>query len=57
MKVLERPRIEEQGQDLVEYALPVVLISLGADVAIRSLATAVRKVFSNATENLSAAES
>lgn len=54
MGVLVRLWKEEQGQDLVEYALLVTLVSLGAVVAIRGLAAAVSEVFSNAAKNLSA---
>lgn len=43
---------EEEGQDLVEYALLVVLVALGAVVAMRSLASAVSDAFSNAASNL-----
>ena len=43
---------EEEGQDLVEYALLVVLIALGAVVAMQSLASAISDAFKNAAENL-----
>ena len=43
---------EEEGQDLVEYALLVVLIALGAVIAMRSLASAISDAFKNAAENL-----
>lgn len=48
---------EESGQDLVEYALLVVLISLGAVASMRTLANAVRDAFSNASGNLTSAVS
>jgi Flp pilus assembly pilin Flp len=41
MKVLRRLWLEEEGQDLVEYALLVVLIALAATVALRSLTDAI----------------
>ena len=43
---------EEEGQDLTEYALLLVLISLVATAAMSTLGTAVSDVFSNAVENL-----
>jgi pilus assembly protein Flp/PilA len=46
---------EEEGQDLVEYALLVVLIALGAVAAMQSLASAISDAFSNATVNLASA--
>ena len=46
---------EEEGQDLVEYALLVVLIALGAVAAMKSLASAISDAFSNATANLTSA--
>lgn len=36
---------EEEGQDLVEYALLVVLVALGVVVAMGRLADAIRYVF------------
>lgn len=53
MKVtLKRLWREEEGQDLVEYALLVVLVALGAVVAMRTLASAISDAFSNAAANL-----
>jgi pilus assembly protein Flp/PilA len=43
---------EEEGQDLTEYALLLVLLSLAAVGALGSLATAINNVFSSATANL-----
>jgi Flp pilus assembly pilin Flp len=42
---------EEEGQDLTEYALLVVLISLVATAAMSTLGKAVSDVFSNAVLN------
>ncbi len=39
---------EEEGQDLTEYALLLVLLSLAAIGSIGGLATAINKTFSNA---------
>lgn len=55
MKHLLRLWNEEQGQDLVEYALLLVLISLGAVASIRTLANAVSNAYSNAAGNLTSA--
>jgi pilus assembly protein Flp/PilA len=44
---------DEEGQDLVEYALLVVLISLAAVVAMKNLASGISDAFSNAAANLS----
>jgi pilus assembly protein Flp/PilA len=43
---------EEEGQDLTEYALLVVLIALAAITAMNSLAGAISSVFTNAAANL-----
>jgi pilus assembly protein Flp/PilA len=45
---------EEQGQDLVEYGLLVVLIGLFAIAAMGKLANAISTVFSGAASNLTA---
>ena len=42
---------EEEGQDLTEYALLIVLISLVATAAMGTLGSAVSDVFSNAVAN------
>jgi pilus assembly protein Flp/PilA len=43
---------DDQGQDLVEYALLVVLISLGAIAAMTNLASGISDAFSNAVAQL-----
>jgi pilus assembly protein Flp/PilA len=43
---------EEQGQDLVEYALLVCLIALAAISGVNHVATAITKVFSNISSSL-----
>jgi pilus assembly protein Flp/PilA len=43
---------EEEGQDLTEYALLLVLVALAAIGALTPLATAINGVFSKATVNL-----
>jgi len=42
---------EEEGQDLTEYALLVVLISLVAVLAMKALGQGISDVFSNAVLN------
>jgi Flp pilus assembly pilin Flp len=44
---------EEEAQDLTEYALIIVLVSLASVAAINGLATAIGNVFSNAATSLS----
>jgi pilus assembly protein Flp/PilA len=43
---------EEDGQDLTEYALLLVLLTLAAIGSLGTLATAVNGVFANAAANL-----
>jgi Flp pilus assembly pilin Flp len=43
---------EEQGQDLTEYALLLVLLSLAAVGSVGGVATAINGVFNNAAKNL-----
>ncbi len=43
---------EEEGQDLTEYALLLVLLSLAAIGSIGGLATAINNTFNNAAKNL-----
>ena len=40
-------KMQEEGQDLVEYALVVALIAFGAITAMSTLATDINTVFSN----------
>jgi len=44
---------EEEGQDLTEYALLLVLISLAAIASMSKLASAISDAFGNASSNLS----
>ena len=53
MDVLRRLWHEEEGQDLVEYGLLLVLVSLGAVAAMGTLASAISAAFGNASKNLS----
>jgi len=46
---------DEEGQDLIEYALLVALISLVAIVAITSAGTAVNSIFTSIAAKLTAA--
>jgi pilus assembly protein Flp/PilA len=47
--------LREEGQDLVEYALLVALISLGSVVALSTLAVDISSVFNSAGTALSSA--
>ena len=51
--ILNRLWEEEEGQDLVEYGLLLVLVSLGAVAAMGTLASAISGAFGNASTNLS----
>ena len=44
---------DEEGQDLTEYALLLVLIALAATAAMSSVGKAVSRVFTNASGSLS----
>jgi pilus assembly protein Flp/PilA len=44
---------DEEGQDLVEYALLVCLIALAAISGVSHVASAVTKVFTNISTSLS----
>lgn len=53
MKILlKRLWQDEQGQDLVEYALLLVLIALAAAATIQTLGKSINNVFSNANAAL-----
>jgi pilus assembly protein Flp/PilA len=45
---------EQEGQDLTEYALLVVLLALAAVIGMGKLAGAINNVFSAAASNLTA---
>ena len=51
--VLIRLWKDERGQDLTEYALLLVLLTLAAIGSLSTLATAVNGVFAKAASNLS----
>ena len=50
--LLRRLWREEEGQDLTEYALLLVLLSLAAVGSLNGLATAINGTFANASSNL-----
>jgi pilus assembly protein Flp/PilA len=51
--VMVRLWTEEEGQDLTEYALLLVLVALAAISTMKVLASAISAVFSNAAASLS----
>jgi pilus assembly protein Flp/PilA len=51
--LLKRLWQDEQGQDIVEYALLVVLVALVAVAALQTLGTTIQSVFTNATTAVS----
>ena len=53
MKLLKRLWKEEEGQDLVEYALLITLISLAVTATMTKVAAALNTVFTNASASLS----
>lgn len=54
MEMLSRLWKDEEGQDLTEYALLVVLLALAAIAGMNALAGAINNVFSSAGSNLTA---
>lgn len=52
-QVLKRLWSEQEGQDLTEYALLLVLIALAAILSMKTLATNINAAFSTAASNLS----
>jgi Flp pilus assembly pilin Flp len=50
--LLNRLWQEEEGQDLVEYGLLIVLLALAAITSMKTLANTVSNVFSNAAVNM-----
>ena len=50
---LRRLMTLEDGQDLVEYALVVALIALGATASMKSLATGIGAAFTRISTQLS----
>ena len=51
-QILARLWKEEEGQDLTEYALLLVLLTLAAVTTLNTLALAINGVFANAAANL-----
>ena len=51
-RVLTRLWKEEEGQDLTEYALLLVLLVLAAIGSLQGLAGAINNVFNSASKNL-----
>ena len=52
---LKRLWKEEEGEDLTEYALLMVLIVLVAIASLQTIGTTISNVFSNAAANLTSA--
>ena len=50
--VMKRLWKEEEGQDLVEYALLLALLALAAVATLGTLANTIKNVFSNAASNM-----
>ena len=54
-KLLTRLWKEEEGQDLTEYALLLVLVALAAVTVMGTLANAIKNAFGNAANGLTSA--
>jgi Flp pilus assembly pilin Flp len=52
MKLFLRLWKDESGQDLVEYALLLVLLSLAAVASMKTIATAIEAAFTKAAGDL-----
>jgi pilus assembly protein Flp/PilA len=50
--LLKRLWQEEEGQDLVEYGLLIVLVALAAIGSMKTMANAISDIFTNAATNL-----
>ncbi len=50
--LLNRLWRDEEGQDLVEYALLVTLIALAAIVSMKTVASAISAIFQSASTSL-----
>jgi pilus assembly protein Flp/PilA len=50
--ILKQLWADQEGQDLTEYALLVVLLALAAVTGMQSLANAISNTFSSAGSNL-----
>ena len=57
MELFKRLWKDEEGQDLTEYALLLVLISLVAVAAMGTLGSGISDAFSNAAANLTSSTS
>jgi len=55
MNLLKRLWKEEEGQDLVEYGLLIVLVGLVCITAMQGLATAISTAFGSAATSLNSA--
>ena len=50
--LLKRLWKEEEGQDVVEYGLLLVLLALAAIASMKTIGSAISNIFSNAAVNL-----
>jgi pilus assembly protein Flp/PilA len=55
MNLMNRLWKEEEGQDLIEYALLIALIALAATVGMSALATKINAEFGNLGSDLTSA--
>ncbi len=52
LRITTRLLVEEDGQDLIEYALMAALVGLGAVASIRGLATKISSAFATVGTSL-----
>jgi pilus assembly protein Flp/PilA len=55
MKLMKRLWKEEEGQDLIEYALLIALIALAATIGMNALANKINTEFTNLGTSLTTA--
>ena len=55
LDVLTRILVEDDGQDLIEYALVVALIAFAATVGMNTVASGINSAFSKIASKLSGA--
>jgi len=53
-KLIRSLWLDEQGQDLTEYGLLLVLVALAAITSMSTLSNSIQSVFSTAAANLTA---
>ena len=55
VNIMKRLWKDEEGQDLVEYGLLLLLVALAAIASMRVIGNAISNIFSSAASNLTSA--